>query len=159
MAADTSQQRRRPNAAHGPSIMAQQCRLPAQLVIAVFLLLPVPAQAAEASTLLSISGDRIDYLETPDSQAPIDTIGRYYRQLPEATRLRLAQQQKTLASLLADYAFALNAADTAEMNSILSKVTAVWVRILGVHNDEFTDPARAHLRQLYGHVYPALAGH
>ena len=139
--------------------MAQQCRLAAQLLFAVILMLPLPAQTAEPNSLLSISGDRIDYLETPDHQPPLETITRYYEQLPDTTRQNLNQQRQALKSLLADYAFALNAADTAEMNSTLSKVTAVWVSILRVHNDEFTDPARSHLRQLYGRAYPALARH
>lgn len=139
--------------------MAQQCRFAAQFILAVMLLWPIPAHTAESNTLLSISGDRIDYLETPDQQSPLETIARYYAQLPDSTQQDLIRQRQALKSLLADYAFALNAADTAEMNSTLSKVTAVWVSILRVHSDEFTDSARSHLRQLYGRAYPALARH
>lgn len=113
--------------------------------------------AAEVDSLLSISGDRIDYVAAPATQSPAQVIAGYYGQLAETTRQRLKEHRTELERLLSDYTFAMNAADTAEMNSILSKVTTEWVHILRVHNNEFTDSARAHLRQLYGRVYPALA--
>lgn len=132
-------------------------RFAALLLMVSALTLPGAAVAAEASTLLTISGDRIGYLEAPASQSAGETIARYYAQLSDALQQRLAGHQATLTTLLREYEFALNAGDTAEMNSFLSKATAEWVGILQVHSDEFTDPARAHLRRLYGQVYPWLA--
>jgi len=137
--------------------MAHHSKHFALLIVAAALLLPVYAEAAEAGALLSITGNRIDYREAPSAQPATETIAAYYTQLSESLQQRLGQHRRTLATLLSDYEFALNAADTAEMNSILSKVTAEWVKVLRIHNDEFTDPARRHLRQLYGEVYPWLA--
>lgn len=127
------------------------------LMFLALSMLPSSAMAAEVDSLLSISGDRIDYVAAPATQSPAEAIAGYYGQLAETTRQRLKEHRTELERLLSDYTFAMNAADTAEMNSILSKVTAEWVHILRVHNNEFTDSARAHLRQLYGRVYPALA--
>lgn len=132
-------------------------RFAALLLMASTLALPSSAAAAETGTLLTISGDRIGYLEAPVSQPAAETIARYYAQLSDALQQRLAGHQATLATLLREYEFALNAGDTAEMNSFLSKATVEWVGILQVHSDEFTDPARTHLRRLYGQVYPWLA--
>lgn len=127
------------------------------LMFLALWMLPPAAMAAEVDSLLSISGDRIDYVAAPATQSPAQVIAGYYGQLAETTRQRLKEHRTELERLLSDYTFAMNAADTAEMNSILSKVTTEWVHILRVHNNEFTDSARAHLRQLYGRVYPALA--
>ncbi|GAB5500391.1 MAG: hypothetical protein PsegKO_27020 [Pseudohongiellaceae bacterium] len=143
--------------ANSPASMATRRRASILVMFLALWMLPPSAMAADADSLLSISGDRIDYVATPATQSPAETIARYYGQLAETTRQRLQEHRTELESLLGDYRFAMNAADTAEMNSILSKVTAEWVYILRVHNDEFTDSARAHLRQLYGRVYPALA--
>lgn len=127
-------------------------------VALLLALLPMAASAAEEEFTLFITGDKIDVIDgIPRDSPPQALLRAYYGELPQQQRQRLLQLQQSLASLMPDYEVAFTAADTAEVNSILSEVTHYWSSILAIHNEAFTPAVSELLRSAYGELYPLVA--
>lgn len=115
------------------------------------------SHAAEDTQLLSITGDQIDVLETVDEDTkPSVVIDSYYRKLSKSDQQQAAELKQDLISLIPNYEIAFAAADTAEMNSVLSKVAFRWAVLRTFHAEHFTDPARAALYSAYVEQYLLL---
>lgn len=115
------------------------------------------SHAAEDTQLLSITGDLIDVLETVDEHTePSVVIESYYRELSKSDQQQAAELKQDLISLIPNYEIAFAAADTAEMNSVLSKVAFRWAVLRTFHAEHFTDPARAALYSAYIEQYLLL---
>jgi hypothetical protein len=114
--------------------------------------------AAEDEFTLFLDDGRIGL----DESLPVDSpaavmIEHYYDSIPAAKRERLLMLRQRLASLMPDYDVAFTAADTAEVNSVLSAVTRHWSAILALHDELFTPELALLLRDAYGELYPLLA--
>ena len=129
-------------------------------VLAMMLTVASPvvrSHAAEDAKLLSITGDLIDVLATVDEDTePSVVIDRYYRELSNSDQKKAAELRQDLISLIPNYEIAFAAADTAEMNSVLSEVAFRWAVIRTFHAEHFTDPARAALYSAYVEQYLLL---
>lgn len=127
-------------------------------VVLVLILGLVTAGAAEDEFTLFIAGDRVDVIDNlPDDITAAELLSRYYAELPAEQRQRLQSLKRDLEDLMPDYDVAFSAADTAEVNAILSEVTRYWSSILSIHAETFTPQAAQQLRKAYGELYPLLA--
>ena len=120
---------------------------------------PLPAHAAaEEDTVLTITGHLIDRMESLDRDTDAATlIRRYYALLPASAAEQAHSLQERLAGLIPDYQVAYEAADTAELNNVLSDMTRLWAALRTLHAREFTSAAIAELSSAYNRLYPTLA--
>jgi len=115
------------------------------------------SHAAEEVQLLSIRGDLIDVLETVNEDTePTEIIAAYYSELNSAEQKEAVQLRQNLLKLIPDYEIAFAAADTAEVNSVLSEVAHRWAVLRSFHAKYFTDRARATLYSAYVEQYLLL---
>ena len=113
--------------------------------------------AAEDTQLLTISGNLIDVPDSLDKEAaPASVIEQYYGELNSADRKQAMALQQELARLIPNYEIAFAAADTAEMNSVLSNIAYRWAVLRTFHAEHFTDAARADLFKAYNELYLLL---
>ncbi|MCI5105097.1 MAG: hypothetical protein MRY76_00120 [Pseudomonadales bacterium] len=114
--------------------------------------------AAEDEITLFLDDGRIGLDESlPADSSATELIEHYYHRIPAAKGERLLVLRQRLAGLMPDYEVAFTAADTAEVNSILSAVTRHWSAILGLHDELFTPDLALLLRDAYGQLYPLVA--
>ena len=113
--------------------------------------------AAEEDLLLSISGDLIDVVKTVgEDTEPAIIIDTYYSELENTAKEEAASLRRNLTRLIPNYEIAYAAADTAEMNSVLSEVGYHWAVLRTFHAKHFTDQARAELYRAYVEQYLLL---
>lgn len=114
--------------------------------------------AAEDEFTLFLDDGRIGLDESlPADSSAAELIEHYYGLIPVAKAERLLDLRQRLARLMPDYEVAFTAADTAEVNAILSAVTRHWSAILGLHDELFTPDLALQLRDAYGKLYPLVA--
>jgi len=108
--------------------------------------------------VLGISGNLIpvdsSLSEASNAELVIDS---YYGQLSAAQAAAGRELRQELARLLVDYKFAFSAADTAEVNNLVSAIALCWAKVRTLHATEFVPDAVAQLRAAYGKLYPSLA--
>lgn len=121
------------------------------------LIIAAHSYAAEDTQLLSITGDLIDVLQSLNEDTePLIVIDRYYGELTSEEQLEAAELKQDLIRLIPNYEIAFAAADTAEMNSVLSEVAYRWAVLRTFHAEHFTDPARDALYRAYVEQYLLL---
>lgn len=120
----------------------------------------LPGFAAEEElTLLTITGDKIDTLETlPTSSEPDVIIVAYYAELDGEQRAELVALRRRMDRRLEDYQVAFTAADTAEINEILEDLSFYWASMRTIHAAEFTEAVIRQLAKAYGQLYEFIRG-
>lgn len=113
--------------------------------------------AAEDVLTLEITGDKIRLDDSLGEATAENIVASYYAKLSHQERLELQALQSELAELMIEYRIAFSAADTAEVNSILSAITQRWVAVLDKHQQLFVAEATVQLRESYSEIYPLLA--
>lgn len=113
--------------------------------------------AAEDAQLLTITGNLIDVIKAIDDENdPADVIARYYDELDSEEQKEAVRLQKELSKLIPDYEIAFAAADTAEVNSVLSDITYRWAVLRTFHAEHFTTQAQQVLNKAYNELYLLL---
>lgn len=114
-------------------------------------------QAEEETTLLTITGNLIDRLDSVDENDTADSVlASYYALLPETTRAQLAELRQNMDSRSEDYQVAFRSGDTAEMNETLDDLSFYWASMRTVHAREFTEAAIADITAAYYKLYRFL---
>ncbi|MEQ8313447.1 MAG: hypothetical protein RL839_09805 [Gammaproteobacteria bacterium] len=114
-------------------------------------------QAEEETTLLTITGNLIDRLDSVDENDTADSVlASYYALLPETTRAQLAELRQNMDSRSEDYQVAFRSGDTAEMNETLDDLSFYWASMRTVHAQEFTEAAIADITAAYYKLYRFL---
>ncbi len=117
-------------------------------------LLPATLDAAEDIQLLTLGGDLIGVLPDTDAATqPSELIARYYAELDDDEQLEVASLRRSLLDLIPDYEVAFAAADTAEVNSVLSEVAYRWAVLRTFHAAHFTPEVCATVEHAYGEAY------
>lgn len=110
--------------------------------------------AAEDVQLLTITGNLIDVLPSqPAEIRPTELIDQYYAELNPQAQNEIAELRDSLVALIPDYNIAFAAADTAEVNSVLSEVAYRWAVLRTFHAEHYTQEACAELERAYGEAY------
>lgn len=121
------------------------------------MLWTTPAHAAEETPLLTIGGNLIDAIDSLNAETdPASVIEAYYNELSSNDRKQAQSLQRDLARLIPDYEVAFAAADTAEVNSVLSNITYRWAVLRTFHAEHFTEAARGELFRAYNELYLLL---
>lgn len=130
------------------------------LLLGTVLLGTPPAwaqQAEEETTLLTITGNLIDQLDSVDENDSADSVlASYYSLLPEAKRAQLAELRENMDRRSEDYQVAFRSGDTAEMNETLDDLSFYWASMRTVHAQEFTEAAIADITAAYYKLYRFL---
>jgi hypothetical protein len=114
-------------------------------------------QAEEETTLLTITGNLIDQLDSVDASDTADSVlDSYYALLPETTRAQLMQLRQNMDRRSVDYQVAFRSGDTAEMNETLDDLSFYWASVRTVHAQEFTEAAIAEITAAYYKLYRFL---
>ena len=115
------------------------------------------AFAAEEEILLLFTGDRVDRLATKGTETE-DLISHYYERLAAPVQERLAALRNQLHNRIDDYEVAFAAADTAEINEIVSDLSWYWAEIQLIHYQEYTEAAIDDLQSAYAALFKLVAG-
>lgn len=127
------------------------------IAVSVTLFSSTSEAAEEEAPLLTISGNLIDVIDSLSEESdPAAVIEAYYLELDSALREQANDLQRKLANLIPDYEIAFAAADTAEVNSVLSNIAYRWAVLRTFHAEHFTDAARAELFRAYNELYLLL---
>jgi len=118
--------------------------------------MPWTAQGQD-DVVLTITGDLIKRKESIERLQAPQLIAGYYALLPQERRRRAVTLQQGLARLMPAYEVAWSAADTAELNNVVSDIATQWTRIRTLHAQEFTAAAVASLESAYASLYPLIA--
>lgn len=114
-------------------------------------------QAAEEIELLKINSNLIDAIDSLAGETdPASVVEAYYGELSSGDRKRAEILRRDLARLIPDYEVAFAAADTAEVNSVLSNIAYRWAVLRTFHAEHFTEAARAELFKAYNELYLLL---
>lgn len=114
-------------------------------------------QAEEETTLLTITGNLIDELDSVDENDTAESVlDSYYALLPEATRIELMELRRNMDRRSEDYQVAFRSGDTAEMNETLDDLSFYWASMRTVHAQEFTEAAIAEITAAYNKLYRFL---
>lgn len=114
-------------------------------------------QVEEETTLLTITGNLIDKLDSLEADAPAESVlNSYYALLPESSRNRLAELRQRMDRRSVDYQVAFRSGDTAEINEIVDELSFYWASIRTVHAREFTEAAIADITAAYSRLYRFL---
>jgi hypothetical protein len=117
------------------------------LGLGLALVLAHSAQAQDDTlTLLTIEGDRIGLIATPDATIdPGRLLESYYALLPAAVRDEALSLRAQLKRLIPDYNVAYTAADAAELTQVKSDIDALMAGVHGLHAAYFTSEVEAML--------------
>lgn len=144
----TESQHRRP-----ATLSESLCRLLLALTLAVTT---YGAGAAEETVLL-ITGDRIPVLSpVDDSLPPGQRIDRYYVLLDDSLAAEATATLADLAGLVKNFDVAFAAADTAEVNNVISDIARRWAMLRTLHARYFSPAAIAELEGAYRALFPIL---
>ena len=113
--------------------------------------------AAEEEVLLLFRGDRIDRLVTNGIEEE-DLIRHYYEHLAAPVQAQLAVLRNHLHNRIENYEVAFAAADTAELNEIVSDLSRHWAEIQLIHYQEYTEAAIDDLQSAYAALFKLIAG-
>jgi hypothetical protein len=115
--------------------------------------------SAETETIvLRIDGALIT--EDPslaENLGPRELIDSYYGMLSDVVRERAFKLEEELATLMLDYDFAFSAADTAEVNNLVSDIALCWAKIRTLHASEYTREVVQQIESAYSDLHPRLA--
>jgi len=121
------------------------------------MLSTVNVNAAENTPLLIITDDRVGVLDEQNGDYdPALEITRYYELLGSSEKQEALNLRRELVDLIPDYDVAFAAADTAEINSVLSAIAYRWAVLRTFHAEHFTDAAREALFRAYTELYLLL---
>lgn len=129
------------------------------LLFTLFSVVPMlyAQQAEEETTLLTITGNLIDELDSVDENDTAESVlDSYYALLPEATRTQLVELRRNIDRRSEDYQVAFRSGDTAEMNETLDDLSFYWASVRTVHAQEFTEAAIAEITAAYNKLYRFL---
>lgn len=107
--------------------------------------------------MLRITGDQIPVLEDESEDSPpAPRIERYYSLLDRSPAAEASAALADLARLVGDFEVAFGAADTAEVNNVISDIARRWAMLRTLHARYYSPEAIADLEGAYRTLFPIL---